>query len=98
MPAADPSYPAGPYRFIDREYMVITYETDPDVVHAQLPEPLKPIAQPLIHYEWIKSRTVPASAPTRNPAWSSRAAIGARTSISSRRCISTTIRRSPLDA
>jgi acetoacetate decarboxylase len=54
MPAAGPSYPAGPYRFINREYMVITYETDPDVVHAQLPEPLEPMAQPLVHYEWIK--------------------------------------------
>ena len=30
MPAAGPSYPAGPYRFVDREFMVITYETDPD--------------------------------------------------------------------
>jgi len=30
MPAAGPSYPAGPYRFIDREFLVITYETDPN--------------------------------------------------------------------
>ena len=54
MPAAGPSYPAGPYRFVDREYMVITYETDPEVIRHQLPEPLEPIAQPLVHYEWIK--------------------------------------------
>jgi acetoacetate decarboxylase len=54
MPAAGPSYPAGPYRFVDREYMVITYETDPDVIREQLPEPLEPLEQPLIHYEWIK--------------------------------------------
>ena len=39
-----PSYPAGPY---------LTYETDPEVIRAQ-PEPLEPIPQPLIHYEWIK--------------------------------------------
>ena len=32
MPASGPSYPAGPYRFIDREFMVITYETDPDFI------------------------------------------------------------------
>jgi len=38
MPAAGPSYPAGPYRFVDREYMVITYETDPEIIAAQLPE------------------------------------------------------------
>jgi acetoacetate decarboxylase len=54
MPAAGPSYPAGPYRFIDREYMVITYETDPHVIAEQLPEPLEPLEQPLIHYEWIR--------------------------------------------
>jgi acetoacetate decarboxylase len=54
MPAAGPSYPAGPYRFVDREYMVISYETDPEIIRAQLPEPLEPIEQPLIHYEWIK--------------------------------------------
>ena len=54
MPAAGPSYPAGPYRFVDREYMAITYETDPEIVRAELPEPLEPIDQPLVHYEWIK--------------------------------------------
>ncbi len=40
MPASGPSYPAGPYRFIDREFMVITYETDPDIIRHQLPEPI----------------------------------------------------------
>src|SRR6201989_293530 len=54
MPAAGPSHPAGPYRFVDREYMVITYETDADVIAAQLPEPLEPLEQPIVHYEWIK--------------------------------------------
>ena len=44
MPLAGPGYPKGPYRFIDREYMVISYETDPDIVRAQLPEPLEPVA------------------------------------------------------
>ena len=32
MPASGSSYPAGPYRFIHREFMVITYETDPDIL------------------------------------------------------------------
>jgi acetoacetate decarboxylase len=54
MPAAGPSYPAGPYRFVDREFLVITYETDPEVIRDHLPEPLEPIEQPLVHYEWIK--------------------------------------------
>lgn len=42
MPAASPSYPRGPYRFIDREYMIITYESNPDAIRAALPEPLEP--------------------------------------------------------
>ena len=54
MPAAGPSYPAGPYRFVDREYMVITYESDPALIREHLPEPLEPSQQPLVHYEWIK--------------------------------------------
>lgn len=53
MPAAGPSYPAGPYRFYDREYMVITYETDAALIAQQLPEPLQPLAQPLVNCEWI---------------------------------------------
>ena len=54
MPAAGPSYPAGPYRFVNREYMVITYESEPELIRAQLPEPLEMAARPLVHYEWIK--------------------------------------------
>jgi len=54
MPLAGPSYPAGPYRFVDREYMVITYESDPEAIRHQLPEPLEPIDRPLVSYEWIK--------------------------------------------
>jgi acetoacetate decarboxylase len=54
MPIAGPSYPAGPYRFVNREYMVITYETDPEAILAQLPEPLEPAARPLVAYEWIR--------------------------------------------
>jgi acetoacetate decarboxylase len=53
MPLAGPSYPKGPYRFVNREYMVISYETEADIVRAQLPEPLEPIDSPLVHYEWI---------------------------------------------
>src|SRR5215468_8480382 len=54
MPAAGPSYPAGPYRFVNREYMVITYETDPQALVADLPEPLEPVEDGLVHFEWIK--------------------------------------------
>jgi acetoacetate decarboxylase len=54
MPLAGPSHPAGPYRFVDREYMVITYETDPQTLAMSLPEPLEPIEHSLMHFEWIK--------------------------------------------
>lgn len=53
MPHTSPTYPPGPYRFIDREYLIITYETDMDVVREVLPEPLEPTV-PHVHYEWIK--------------------------------------------
>ncbi len=37
MPAFSPSYPHGPYRFMRREYLIITYETDPDALRAACP-------------------------------------------------------------
>jgi len=30
------------------------YETDPALIREHLPEPLEPLEQPLVHYEWIK--------------------------------------------
>ena len=30
MPLTSPAYPPGPYRFVDREFLIITYRTDPD--------------------------------------------------------------------
>jgi acetoacetate decarboxylase len=53
-PIASPSFPAGPYRFVDREYFTITYETDRDAIRAQLPEPLEPNDENIVVYEWIK--------------------------------------------
>jgi acetoacetate decarboxylase len=31
MPLTQPAYPRGPYRFVDREYFIITYRTDPEL-------------------------------------------------------------------
>ncbi len=42
MPIASPSYPRGPYRFIDREYFIVTYESDRDAIREAVPEPLVP--------------------------------------------------------
>lgn len=54
MPMASPSYPKGPYRFIDREYLIITYESDPEAIRAALPEPLKPDGSNTVLYEFIR--------------------------------------------
>ncbi len=53
MPLTNPAYPPGPYRFVDREYLVITYRTDPDALLAVVPEPLE-AAEPLVSYEFIR--------------------------------------------
>lgn len=54
MPLASPSYPHGPYRFIDREYLIITYESDPEAIRAALPEPLQPDGSNTVLYEFIR--------------------------------------------
>jgi acetoacetate decarboxylase len=54
MPLASPSYPRGPYRFIDREYLIITYESDPDAIRQALPEPLEPDGSNTVLYEFIQ--------------------------------------------
>jgi acetoacetate decarboxylase len=53
MPLHSPSYPVGPYRFIDREYMVITYLTDPEALRRVVPRPLE-LADPIVKYEFIR--------------------------------------------
>ncbi len=53
MPPANPSYPRGPYRFVGREYMIITYESDPEAIRTMVPEPLVPDGSNHVHYEWI---------------------------------------------
>lgn len=41
MPLTQPAYPPGPYRFVNREYFIITYRTDPEKVRALVPELLE---------------------------------------------------------
>lgn len=53
MPLANPAYPKGPYRFFDREYVIVTYRTDPDALRAVVPEPLE-VPEPLVNYEFIR--------------------------------------------
>jgi acetoacetate decarboxylase len=55
MPLTSPAYPPGPYRFVNREYMIITYRTDPAKLRAIVPEPLEfDPNEPLVKYEFIR--------------------------------------------
>jgi len=53
MPLNNPAYPKGPYKFYDREFVVITYRTDPNVLRAVVPEPLEVIGD-TVNYEFIR--------------------------------------------
>lgn len=47
------TYPAGPYRFINREFFIITYETDPDLLKAILPPDME-LLRPEVKFEFIR--------------------------------------------
>jgi acetoacetate decarboxylase len=53
MPLTSPAFPPGPYRFVDREFLIVTYRTDPDALRAVVPEPLQ-IGEPIVKYEFIR--------------------------------------------
>ncbi|MEA3085240.1 MAG: acetoacetate decarboxylase, partial [Paraburkholderia sp.] len=41
MPVTSPAFPMGPYHFVDREFLIVTYRTDPAKLRAVVPEPLE---------------------------------------------------------
>ena len=53
MPLTNPAYPIGPYRFYHREYLIITYRTDPQKLREVVPEPLQ-VDESLVKYEFIR--------------------------------------------
>ena len=53
MPLTAPAFPIGPYRFVDRQYLIITYRTDPAKLRALVPEPLE-IVEPVVKFEFIR--------------------------------------------
>jgi len=53
MPLTSPAYPPGPYRFVNREYLIITYRTDPAALKAVIPAPLE-FTEPIVKYEFIR--------------------------------------------
>jgi len=53
MPLTNPAYPPPPYRFYDREYIIIKYRTDREALEAVVPEPLE-IVDNVVNYEFIR--------------------------------------------
>ena len=53
MPLTSPAYPPGPYRFRQREYLVIAYRTDPRKLREFVPEPLQ-VEGAVVKYEFIR--------------------------------------------
>jgi acetoacetate decarboxylase len=53
MPLTSPAYPIGPYRFRNREYLIITYRTDPHKLRELVPEPLQ-VREPVVKFEFIR--------------------------------------------
>src|SRR6476659_1157347 len=55
MPRTSPACPPGPYRFVDRDYLIISYRTDPAKLRALVPAPLEiDEREPLVKYEFIR--------------------------------------------
>jgi acetoacetate decarboxylase len=53
MPHHSPSYPPGPYRYVGREYLSITYRSTPEALREVVPEPLM-IDEPLVRIEFVR--------------------------------------------
>lgn len=53
MPRSSPSYPRGPYRYTNREHMVVTYRTDPAALERLIPEPLV-VEEPFVRCEFMR--------------------------------------------
>jgi acetoacetate decarboxylase len=53
MPLTSPAFPPGPYRFVNREFFIITYRTDPAALAAIIPAPLQ-MTDPIVKFEFIR--------------------------------------------
>ena len=54
MPLTSPIYPRGPYRFVKREFLVISYRTDAALLARVVPEPLRPAGEGIVKMEFIR--------------------------------------------
>jgi acetoacetate decarboxylase len=53
MPLTSPAYPPGPYHFVNREFFIVTYRSDPEALREVIPAPLE-YTEPLVKYEFIR--------------------------------------------
>ncbi len=53
MPLTSPAFPPGPYRFVNREFFIISYRTDPEALRAVIPAPLE-MTDPIVKFEFIR--------------------------------------------
>jgi acetoacetate decarboxylase len=53
MPLTNPAFPSGPYRFINREYFIIRYRTDPKALRRVVPKPLE-LTEAVVNYQFIR--------------------------------------------
>jgi acetoacetate decarboxylase len=54
MPLTSPSLPPGPYRFVNREFFIVAYRSDPEALKAVVPEPLEVPEDPIVKFEFIR--------------------------------------------
>ncbi|MFM8798552.1 MAG: acetoacetate decarboxylase family protein, partial [Fluviibacter sp.] len=53
MPYLSPAFSKGPYQMFNREFLIISYRTDPDLFRKAVPEPLG-VKDPIVNYEFIR--------------------------------------------
>lgn len=53
MPLTSASYPRGPYRFTNREHLIVSYRTDRAALELAVPEPLE-VGEPLVRLEFMR--------------------------------------------
>ena len=53
MPLNNPAFPRGPYKFYNREFVILSYRSDPARMRAFVPEPLEVVGD-IVHYEFIR--------------------------------------------
>lgn len=54
MPFTSPAFPVGPYRFFNREFLIVTYRTTREALEKVVPAPLEIGDDPIVKYEFIK--------------------------------------------